>query len=188
VKPSDDGWIVRCWNQDLNRIGRSISPRAFDILHFRFKGRFVWQKKGDGSDVPTPAVSDGKAYILSDKGVLTCVEVSSGKRLWSGQTEKNRHGFSSSPVLADGNIYITREHGKVFVLAQGDEFKIVSENELDGAQTVASPVFVNGHIVIRTDTHPHGNSSVFDRQQIALMTPLKFAKKVIRNNSGNLYS
>ena len=113
----------------------------------------AWQMKGDGPDVPTPAVANGKAYILSDKGVLTCVEVASGKKIWSGQTEKNRHGFSSSPVLADGKIYLTREDGKTFVLAQGDDFKVIGENELDGVQTVASPVFVNGHIFIRTDTH-----------------------------------
>ena len=117
------------------------------------KTHVAWKKQGDCSDVPTPAVANGKGYILSDKGVLTCVEVSTGKKLWSGQTEKNRHGFSSSPVLADGKIYITREDGKTFVLAQGDEFKILSENELDGTQTVASPAFVNGHIVLRTDTH-----------------------------------
>ena len=113
----------------------------------------AWRKQGDGSDVPTPAVANGKAYILSDKGVLTCVEIGSGKKLWSGQAEKNRHGFSSSPVLADGKVFITREDGKTFVLAQGDEFKILSANELDGTQTVASPVFVNGLILLRTDTH-----------------------------------
>jgi outer membrane protein assembly factor BamB len=113
----------------------------------------VWQKKGDGSDVPTPAAANGKVYILSDKGLLTCMEIASGKKLWSGQTEKHRLGFSSSPVLADGKIYITREDGKTFVLAQGDEFKIVAENELDGSQTLASPVFVNGRILLRSDTH-----------------------------------
>lgn len=113
----------------------------------------IWRKKGDGPDVPTPAISDGRAYILSDKGVLTCVETITGNKLWSGQTEKHRHGFSASPVLADGKIYITREDGKTFVLAQGDEFKILAENELDGAQTVASPVLVNGQILLRTDAH-----------------------------------
>jgi outer membrane protein assembly factor BamB len=112
----------------------------------------AWKQQGDGSDVPTPAAAAGRAYILSDKGTLTCVEAATGKKIWSGQTEKNRHGFSASPVLADGKIYITREDGKTFVLSQGDEFKILASNDLDGSQTVASPVFVNGHILLRTDT------------------------------------
>ena len=116
------------------------------------KTHVAWTKQGDGSDVPTPAVAQGKAYILSDRGVLTCVEVATGKKVWSGQTEKHRTGFTSSPVLAGDKIYITREDGKTFVLAQGKEFKILAENELDGTQTVASPVPVNGHILLRTDS------------------------------------
>ena len=112
----------------------------------------AWTKKGDGPDVPTPAAMNGRAYILSDKGVLNCVEVATGKVIWTGQTEKGRKGFSSSPVLADGKIYLTREDGTTFVLAQGEEFKVLGTNELDGSQIVASPVFANGKILLRTDT------------------------------------
>lgn len=141
--------------------GIVVAPygRGQSVTAFRLGGKgdvtethVAWKQQGDGSDVPTPAVANGRAYILSDKGVLTCVNVQSGQKLWSGQTEKNRHAFSSSPVLADGKIYITREDGKTFVLAQGDEFKIIASNELDGSQTVATPVFVNSHILLRTDT------------------------------------
>lgn len=113
----------------------------------------AWAKKGNGSDVPTPAAADGKVYVLNDRGSLTCLEIATGKEIWSGQAEKNRGNFSASPTLADGKIYITREDGKTFVLAQGDEFKVLAENELDGTQTVATPVFVDGKILIRTDTH-----------------------------------
>ena len=81
------------------------------------------------------------------------MDVSTGKELWAGQPEKNRNNFSSSPILADGKIYITREDGKTFVLAQGPEFKVLATNELDGSQAVATPVFVDGRIYIRTDTH-----------------------------------
>ncbi len=117
------------------------------------KTHVAWTKDKDGPDVPTPAAADGKAYILSDKGILTCVEVASGKVIWSGQTEKHRNAYSSSPVLADGKIFVTREDGKTFVLSQGNEFKILAENELAGDQTVATPVFVNGKILLRTDDH-----------------------------------
>ena len=113
----------------------------------------AWTMKGNGSDVPTPAAADGKVYVLNDRGVLSCLEIATGKEIWSGQAEKNRGNFSSSPTLADGKIYITREDGKTFVLAQGDEFKVLAANELDETQTVATPVFVDGKILIRTDTH-----------------------------------
>lgn len=117
------------------------------------KSHVVWTKNGKGSDVPTPTAADGRVYILNDKGTISCLNIETGSEIWSGQTEKHRNGFSSSPILADGKIYITREDGKTFVLAQGNEFKVLGANELDGTQTVASPVLVDGKILIRTDTH-----------------------------------
>ncbi|TXT21566.1 MAG: hypothetical protein FD138_4038 [Planctomycetota bacterium] len=121
------------------------------------KSHVIWTKNGKGSDVPTPTAADGCVYILNDKGTISCVNIETGSEIWSGQPEKHRSGFSSSPILADGKIYITREDGKTFVLAQGNEFKVLAANELDGTQTgtqtVASPVFVDGKILIRTDTH-----------------------------------
>jgi len=117
------------------------------------KSHVVWKKSELGTDVPTPACLDGKIYVLGDRGNLTCLDVASGQEIWAGQVEKHRLNFSSSPILADGKIYITREDGKTFVLSQGPEFKVLAENELDEAQTVATPVFVDGRILIRTDTH-----------------------------------
>jgi outer membrane protein assembly factor BamB len=117
------------------------------------KSHVVWTKNGKGSDVPTPTAAEGRVYVLNDKGTISCLNIETGSEIWSGQTEKHRSGFSSSPILADGKIYITREDGKTFVLAQANEFKVLGANELDGTQTVASPVLVDGKILIRTDTH-----------------------------------
>jgi outer membrane protein assembly factor BamB len=117
------------------------------------KSHVAWKKSDLGTDVPTPVAADGKVYILADRGVVTCLDVASGNPLWSGQVEKHRLNFSSSPILADAKLYITREDGKTFVLSTGSEFKVIAENELDGSQTVATPVFVDGRIFFRTDTH-----------------------------------
>ncbi|MEX0586871.1 MAG: PQQ-binding-like beta-propeller repeat protein [Pirellulales bacterium] len=114
------------------------------------KTHVAWPRTGLGADVPTPAASEGRAYVCTDKGEVACLEIQSGKTLWSGQVEKNRHAYSSSPILAGGKIYITREDGVTFVLAQGDEFKVLASNELDGELVVATPVFADGQILIRT--------------------------------------
>jgi len=110
----------------------------------------VWTKAKLGADVPTPAAQDGRVYLCSDRGELHCLEGATGKPLWSGSVEKNRAAFSASPILAEGRIYITREDGKTFVLAQGDEFKQLAANELEGEFVVATPVLVDGRIYIRT--------------------------------------
>jgi outer membrane protein assembly factor BamB len=114
------------------------------------KTHVAWTRDGIGADVPTPAAVDGKVYLCMDKGEVACLDIQTGKTLWQGQVEKNRNAYSSSPIVADGNIYITREDGKTFVLAQGDEFKVLAENELEGEFVVATPVFADGRILIRT--------------------------------------
>jgi len=114
------------------------------------KSHVLWTKDKLGADVPSPATLDGKLYLCTDRGGLSCLDIETGKVLWSGQAEKNRNAFSASPVIADGKVYITREDGKIFVLEQGNEFKVLAANDLDGEFVVATPVLVNGRILIRT--------------------------------------
>jgi outer membrane protein assembly factor BamB len=79
-----------------------------------------------------------------------CLDGQTGKTVWSGAVEKNRNAFSASPVLAGGRLYITREDGTTFVLSQGEKFEQLAQNELEGEFVVATPVFVDGRIYIRT--------------------------------------
>jgi len=117
------------------------------------KSHIVWSKDKLGADVPTPAAVDGKVYLCSDKGGVSCLDVKTGKELWSGQVDKNRNAYSASPIIADGKIYITREDGTTYVLAQGPEFKVLATNELTDEFIVATPVFVDGKILFRTREH-----------------------------------
>jgi outer membrane protein assembly factor BamB len=111
------------------------------------------RKENLATDVPTPVAIDGKVYVCSDRGTLACLDAKTGKMLWSGQTEKHRTPYSASPVLADGRIYLTREDGKTFVAEQGKGFKLLAANELQNELVVATPVLVDGRILIRTAEH-----------------------------------
>ena len=52
-----------------------------------------------------------------------------------------------SPIMAGDRFYVAREDGTVFVIKEG---KIESENPLDGEMLVATPVLVDGKILLRT--------------------------------------
>ena len=110
------------------------------------RSHVLWTKENLGADVPTPAADDGKIYLCTDRGEVSALDVHSGKVLWSGLVEKNRHAFSASPVVAGGKIYVTREDGKTFVLDQGGAFKVLAANELEGELVVATPVLVDGRV------------------------------------------
>ncbi|HWQ32329.1 MAG TPA: PQQ-binding-like beta-propeller repeat protein [Blastocatellia bacterium] len=102
----------------------------------------------NGPDVPTP-VSDGKYfYSVSDNGVMWCLDAKTGKEIYGRQ--RLRSGtYSSSPVLADGKIYISNEDGLTTVIKAGPQFEVLAENEL-GDYCLSSPAISDGQIFIRT--------------------------------------
>lgn len=115
--------------------------------------KVVWSKNNLGADVPTPAAANGKVYVCGDHGEVACLDAKSGEKVWAGRVERSDVAFSASPVIAGGKMYLTREDGKTFVLELGNEFKVSAANDLDGDQVVATPVFVDGRILLRTVSH-----------------------------------
>ena len=107
----------------------------------------VWSFE-NGPDVPSP-VSDGTYfYSVSDKGVMWCLDAKNGKEIWGGKRLKPGI-YSSSPVLADGKIYVSNEDGLTTVVKAGPQFQILAENPLDD-YCLSSPAISNGQIFIRT--------------------------------------
>lgn len=118
----------------------------------------LWSNKETSADVPTPAIAEGRVFICRDvqesRGTIDCLDLVTGATIWSGQLEKHRTTFRASPVYADGKLYVTRQDGTVFVLdALGSEFKVLSKNAMEDEHTVATPVFLDGRILLRSSRH-----------------------------------
>jgi outer membrane protein assembly factor BamB len=114
----------------------------------------LWEEFGEvGADVPTPIVSDGKVYILTDTGKVTCRDLKTGKELWTGALPKDRDKFYASPVLADGKLYCAREDGMVFVASvDNNGLQLMGENDM-GERIIATPVPVRNSVLIRGEEH-----------------------------------
>jgi outer membrane protein assembly factor BamB len=110
-----------------------------------------WEGRG-GPDVPTP-VTDGKYfYMVDDSGYATCLDAKTGKLIWG--PERTAPGtVDSSPLLADGKLYILNENAVTTVLAAGPQFKVLATNELDGSYTLSSIAVAGKQLFVRTGTH-----------------------------------
>ncbi|MBI1386819.1 MAG: PQQ-binding-like beta-propeller repeat protein [bacterium] len=109
-----------------------------------------WKFDAAPPDVCTPAYHDGRLYVFDgDRYVMTCVDVSSGETMWSGELESSVV-FRASPTLADGKLYCVNENGLVYVLEAGDEFKILNRIEMGGSPVRASIAAVGSKLLIRT--------------------------------------
>ncbi len=111
----------------------------------------AWTVERGGNYMQTPLIDGPLAYFCMDNGILTVYQLSNGERIYQ-QRLGGGGGFSSSPVAADGRLYITSEDGQTFVLALGKEFKELAKNEL-GETVMATPAISGGVLYIRGRNH-----------------------------------
>jgi len=115
----------------------------------------AWSRDDVGSDVPTPAFAAGRLVVCGDKGSVECLDPETGKTVARIALPANRNAYSSSPVVVDGKLFITREDGHATVLAwpppaeAAGEWRMLGSGEV-GEMTVATPVCVDGRILLRT--------------------------------------
>jgi outer membrane protein assembly factor BamB len=108
----------------------------------------VWKFKKQVPSSPSPLLIDDLVYMVSDKGILTCLEARSGEEVY---TERLGGNFSSSPLFADGKIYVFDEAGKGYVVKPSRSYELLAEVELPG-RILASPAAVGKALYVRTDT------------------------------------
>lgn len=157
ASPVIDGEIIVC------PYARGSSLTAVDmrkLLDGQGEQAILWQHDDLGADVPTPAARDGRLYLCGDKGEVRSLDMQTGKTIWELELPKNRNQYSSSPLVTDSHLYLTREDGMVFVVAlpsRDGEAELVAENDLgdDGQYTVASPVPIDGDLLFRTRSKLH---------------------------------
>ena len=117
------------------------------------KSHRVWERLDNkGCFVPTPAVHDGKVYILGDRGQVHCLDPETGKTVWEAKLPRGAQSYYSSPTIADGKIYVGREDGKLMVAELNEGLKVLFERDF-GKRIVASPVPVGDRILLRNDSH-----------------------------------
>jgi len=128
-----------------SRIRPMLALRAFgrgDVT-----GTVLWSFD-QGPDVPTPATDGLLLYVLNDRGLLSCLDLASGRVLYGPQRLKVGT-YSASPLLADGKLFVTSEDGVTSVVKAGPTFELLAENTLDEF-TVASPAAAGGQLFLRT--------------------------------------
>ena len=98
----------------------------------------------------SPALANGRVFQVSKTGVLVCVDIKTGKELFAKKI--NNDQIHSSPLYADGHLYLGFPNGRFMVVKPGDDdAEIVSEVKLEGG-ILGSPVAWNGKIYLHTKT------------------------------------
>ena len=114
------------------------------------KTHIVWDTKQSTPSRPSQLIVGDYMYMVSDKGIASCLDVETGVATW---TERMGGAHSGSPIHASGRIYFVDEEGTQRVIAADPkEFRLLAENKLD-AGSMASPAVIGNDLLIRTKTH-----------------------------------
>jgi outer membrane protein assembly factor BamB len=113
------------------------------------KTHVAWRLTKSAPHNPSPLLVADALYIVSDKGVATCLDAATGKQRWQ---ERMGGDFSASPLFADGKIYLQSEAGEGIVLKPGPTFEELARNALR-EKSLASYAVGDGALFIRLERH-----------------------------------
>jgi outer membrane protein assembly factor BamB len=123
------------------RLGREGDLTGTDAI--------VWENRRGNSYTPSPVLYDGILYLLTDSGMLSALDAKTGKPHYLQQRLPKPYQFKSSPVAANGKLYLATESDDVVVVRMGPAFEVLATNTLAGQTFIASPAIANGEIYLR---------------------------------------
>src|SRR5262245_30555687 len=123
------------------------------------RARELWRyDKNFNYVIPSTLAYQNVLYIMRNGGILTTHDATTGKVIKSARIEGALGGYSSSPVAAEGKVWLASEEGKVTALRAGGEWEVLAVNDL-GEGCYATPALAAGVIYLRTDAALYAFSS-----------------------------
>jgi outer membrane protein assembly factor BamB len=109
-----------------------------------------WLVRGVTVGYASPVADGERLYTVDNGGILFAFDLKTGKQLW---TENLGTIQKSSPVLADGKLYVGTENGKFFIIRpHADRAEVLDQDWLGSEQSpepiVASPAVARGRIYV----------------------------------------
>jgi outer membrane protein assembly factor BamB len=108
----------------------------------------LWRYRKALPNTPSPLLYQGVIYLIRD-GIFTSLNPENGEVYKQARLTGALGRYWSSPIAADGRIFVVSEEGKVVVLRAAPEWEILAVNNLD-EDAFATPAILDGRIYVRT--------------------------------------
>ncbi|MGH9856094.1 MAG: PQQ-binding-like beta-propeller repeat protein, partial [Blastocatellia bacterium] len=136
----------------LHPVKRALAIRLGGSGDLTGTPNIVWQRDKGTGYTPSSILYGDYVYLLSDKGLLTCLDVKTGEVKYEGARVPKPATFSASPVAFEDKILLMSEDGDTYVLKAGPKHEVLGTNSLD-EPIYASPAIAGGAIFIRGTNH-----------------------------------
>ncbi|MCH7873383.1 MAG: PQQ-like beta-propeller repeat protein [Planctomycetes bacterium] len=111
----------------------------------------VWRVDGLKVGYASPALYEGRLYVIENKGLMHCLDADTGKEHWKFRTGRAAKG---SPVIADGKMYLTEVNARFLILKLNDDGcelldeEKFSDPDFGAIDMFGSPAISNGRIYL----------------------------------------
>lgn len=109
----------------------------------------VWSYSDNVPDVTSPVSNGELAFTITTGGVLTCLDMKDGKKVWEKDLDTD---FHASPALVGNLMLLLSQKGLVLVLEAGRSFREIHRASLPD-EFHASPAIVRGSMFLRGQTN-----------------------------------
>jgi outer membrane protein assembly factor BamB len=147
-------WRVECMSGEVaasacyaNGIVFAASEHAKMVAINATDGSVLWESNDFLPEVSSPVATKDNLYMGTVYGVVVSFDTQTGEV----RKEHELNGtFYSSPIIAEGKVYLFNTDGVLYIFAANDEFSLLHSFET-GENTFATPAFTDGRIVVRTE-------------------------------------
>ena len=114
--------------------------------------RVLWRYTKGTAYVPSPVAVDGLVYLMTDKGLLTCLDGATGEVKYEGGRPPGASSYMASPVVVGGRILLMSMDGDTHIIKAGPTHEVLRTNSL-GEPIAASAAVAPGRLYIRGERH-----------------------------------
>jgi outer membrane protein assembly factor BamB len=112
----------------------------------------VWRYDKGTAYVASPILYGDYLYLMTDKGLLTCLDARTGEVKYEGGRVPVPASFTASLVAFGDQLLLCSEDGDTFIVKAGPSHAVLRTNSL-GEPIFASPAIADGWLFIRGERH-----------------------------------
>ena len=127
------------------RLGRTGDLTGTDAV--------VWETTRGTSYTASPALHDGKLYVISDNAQMSVFNAATGEPHYLQTRLPKPYNFKASPLIVGDRVYLATEEGDVVVVKTGQQFEVLATNTLTDQSFIASPIAIGTDLYLRSRTH-----------------------------------
>jgi outer membrane protein assembly factor BamB len=131
---------------------RAIAVRAGANGNVEGTNAVAWTYNKGTAYVPSPILVGDHVYLMTDAGLITCLDAKTGAVRYEGGRPPIGARFTASLVAFGDRLLQTSEDGDTFVIRAGPKHEVLATNSI-GEPVFASLALAGGTIYIRGEKH-----------------------------------